>query len=94
MYVDGTFEHCTKLFCILYVQSMAFFDNLFINTYLQYIFLLIDEQTITYDDPFKAIDSECLNVSQDFKIDSIYVDFGESILRAIQTIWPEIHKSM
>ncbi|CAI6348294.1 unnamed protein product [Macrosiphum euphorbiae] len=85
VYVDGTFEYCTKFFCQLFTVH-----GLFNNYYVPLVyFLLKDKQTISYSKAFKAIDLECSKLCQDFKIDVIYVDFEVSIHKAIQKIWPE-----
>lgn len=84
IYLDGTFDYCTKYFCQLF--SIHGFLN---GHYIPLFFCLLpSKQSQCYSKLFSLIQNECLKYNVELNIKEVVVDFEQSIHKAVNKAWP------
>lgn len=86
IYIDGTFDYCTKFFCQLF--TIHAFKN---GHYIPVVFMLLpDKQSSTYATAFNLLIEYCHRITLVFNPAEVVCDFENSIHLGIKQIWPTI----
>ena len=86
LYMDGTFEYCTKIFVQLF--SIHVFTN---NMYVPVVFCLLkDKKKTTYIQMFRLLVEKCNLLGYTLKPDKIVIDFEVSIHISVKEVWPDV----
>lgn len=87
LYVDGTFNYCTKYFCQLFTIHGIHNDHYIPLAF----FLLKDKNQMTYKRAFIELKNLCLKFTQLFEPEVIFVDFEKAIHNAILEVWTQVN---
>lgn len=85
IYVDGTFNFCTKFFLQMFTIHGLKGDH-----YVPLVFCLLpNKRKSTYHLAFNYVKEECQKLSDCFTPAMVAVDFEEAIQQCVEEIWPE-----
>lgn len=86
LYMDGTFQYCTKYFCQLF--TIHGFKN---NFYIPLVYCLLpNKHTTTYQKVFELIISKCVEFDLVIQPKRIVIDFELAIHNACIETWPTV----
>lgn len=87
LYVDGTFDYCTKHFLQLF--TIFGFQN---DIYVPLVFCVLkNKQTETYSNLFRLLKYKCAEKGLALKPSSIVMDFEIAIHISAREIFPDVH---
>lgn len=86
IYLDGTFDYCTKYFCQFF--TIHGYAN---GHYIPILFCLLPDKTATtYRQLFRLIISACTKKNIELNITEIVVDFEKAIHLAVTDVWSNV----